>query len=276
MALIAKHLLVVFAFLVVFNICDGQGLKIGYYRKTCPKVEAIVKKETTKIITTAPTLAAPLLIMHFHDCFVRGCDGSVLLNSTRTSQAEKDAIPNLSLRGFRSMNRVKSAVEKRCPSVVSCADILALVARDVLSVLKGPFWKVPWGRKYEKSFKPPTLQGTENSVDCENWLEDIEKLFESLNYTDDRRVRLFFPISYRKDKGAEFASLQQGQMNIEEYVAKFTSLLKFAPHIAGSDEAQADQFINGLNPDVFTLVNAGRPNNFVDALNLQRELKQEY
>ncbi|KZV16758.1 hypothetical protein F511_41582 [Dorcoceras hygrometricum] len=34
-----------------------------------------------------------------------------------------------------------------------------------------------------------------------------------------------------------------------------------------SDEAQADQFINGLNPDVFTLVNTGRPNTFADALN---------
>ncbi|KZV15581.1 hypothetical protein F511_43351 [Dorcoceras hygrometricum] len=45
------------------------------------------------------------------------------------------------------------------------------------------------------------------------------------------------------------------------------SLLKFAPHVAISDEAQADQFINGLNPDVFTLVNTGRPNTFADALN---------
>ncbi|KZV24414.1 hypothetical protein F511_23734, partial [Dorcoceras hygrometricum] len=77
----------------------------------------------------------------------------------------------------------------------------------------------------------------------------------------------FFPVLYRKDKGAEFANLRQGQLNIEEYVAKFTSLLKFAPRVAISDEAQAGQFINGLNPDVFTLVNTGRPNIFADALN---------
>ncbi|KZV31814.1 hypothetical protein F511_27040 [Dorcoceras hygrometricum] len=77
----------------------------------------------------------------------------------------------------------------------------------------------------------------------------------------------FFPVSYRKDKGAEFANLRQGQLNIEDYVAKFTSLLKFAPHVAMNDEAQADKFINGLNPDVFTLVNTGRPNTFADALN---------
>ncbi|KZV40389.1 Pol polyprotein [Dorcoceras hygrometricum] len=150
------------------------------------------------------------------------------------------------------------------------------------------------------------LAGTENAIECENCLEDIEQLFEALEYTDDRRVKLivhqlhglgkswwiatkkalenqgtvitwavfrtafyqrFFPVSYRKDKGAEFANLRQGPLSIEEYVAKFTSLLKFAPHVAISDEAQADKFINGLNPDVFTLVNTGRPNTFADALN---------
>ncbi|KZV48576.1 Pol polyprotein, partial [Dorcoceras hygrometricum] len=77
----------------------------------------------------------------------------------------------------------------------------------------------------------------------------------------------FFPVYYRKDKGEEFSNLRQGPLTIEEYVSKFTSLLKFAPHVAISDEAQADQFINGLNPDVFTLVNTGRPNTFADALN---------
>ncbi|XP_073132813.1 uncharacterized protein [Henckelia pumila] len=123
-------------------------------------------------------------------------------------------------------------------------------------------------------FKPSTLKGTDNSAECESWLEDIEQLFESLDYADDCRVKLVVhqlhdvaKVSYRKEKGAEFASLQQRQLNIEEYVAKFMSLLKFSPHIAESDEAQADQFINGLNSDVFTLVNAGRPNNFADALN---------
>lgn len=58
-------------FLGIVTLCNAQGLSLHYYKKTCPKVESIVKKETARIISAAPTLAAPFLRMHFHDCFVR-------------------------------------------------------------------------------------------------------------------------------------------------------------------------------------------------------------
>ena len=63
----------------------------------------------------------------------------MLLSSTEKNQAEKDAIPNKTLRGFNVIDAVKSALEKNCPGVVSCSDVLALVARDaVLMVLNLP------------------------------------------------------------------------------------------------------------------------------------------
>ncbi|GMP66909.1 hypothetical protein CsSME_00027076 [Camellia sinensis var. sinensis] len=129
------------------GLANANGLKLGFYHKTCPSIEAIVKETTARFISRAPTLAAPLIRMHFHDCFVRGCDGSVLLNSTKNNQAEKDAFPNQSLRGFQVIDAVKSALEKRCPGVVSCADVLALVARDAISLIHGAFWVVPLGRR---------------------------------------------------------------------------------------------------------------------------------
>ena len=64
----------------------------------------------------------------------QGCDGSVLLDSTATNTTEKDAIPNLSLSGFDVIDDIKAAVEAKCPRIVSCADILALAARDIVSV----------------------------------------------------------------------------------------------------------------------------------------------
>ncbi|CAN6201717.1 unnamed protein product [Urochloa humidicola] len=122
-------------------------LEVGYYSKTCPNAEAIVREEMEKIISVAPSLAGPLLRLHFHDCFVRGCDASVLLNSIEGNLAERDAKPNKSLRGFSSVDRVKAKLEAACPNTVSCADVLTLMARDADVLAKGPFWPVALGRR---------------------------------------------------------------------------------------------------------------------------------
>ncbi|KAJ3687020.1 hypothetical protein LUZ61_016184 [Rhynchospora tenuis] len=122
-------------------------LSVDYYSKTCPNAEEIVRKEMIQILKVAPSLAAPFLRIHFHDCFVRGCDGSVLLNSTKTNVAERDALPNLSLRGFGAIERVKAKLEAACPNTVSCADVLALMARDSVWLSKGPTWPVWLGRR---------------------------------------------------------------------------------------------------------------------------------
>ncbi|GMY09930.1 peroxidase 3-like [Fagus crenata] len=122
-------------------------LVLGFYSKNCPRAEKIIHDFVNMHIHNAPSLAAALLRMHFHDCFIRGCDASVLLNSTSNNQAEKDALPNLSLRGFDFVDRVKSLVEAECPGIVSCADIIALVTRDSIVATGGPFWRVPTGRR---------------------------------------------------------------------------------------------------------------------------------
>ena len=60
----------------------------------------------------------------------QGCDGSVLLDDTSTFKGEKNAVPNKnSVRGFEVIDTIKSALEKACPSTVSCTDIVTLAAR---------------------------------------------------------------------------------------------------------------------------------------------------
>ncbi|KAI3745095.1 hypothetical protein L1987_58197 [Smallanthus sonchifolius] len=139
-------LLLHLAFILTPN-ANADGLELGFYKKTCPTVETIVQKITAAKISSAPSLAAALLRLHFHDCFVRGCDGSVLIDSTENNKAERDGPPNLSLRGFQVIDAAKTVVEAACPDVVSCADILALVARDAIYEIKGPYWPVPLGRR---------------------------------------------------------------------------------------------------------------------------------
>ncbi|XP_024025072.1 peroxidase 27 [Morus notabilis] len=131
---------------VLHHGASAHGLKVGFYAKTCPRAEAVVKEIMVETLKVAPSLAGPLNRLHFHDCFVRGCEGSVLLNSP-TGQAEKNAAPNSGLRGFQIIDKVKTALEKECPGVVSCADILAIVARDSVVAMSGPYWEVETGRR---------------------------------------------------------------------------------------------------------------------------------
>ncbi|XP_054803161.1 peroxidase 55 [Prosopis cineraria] len=136
--------------LMGFAMMCGGGAQLteNFYSSTCPNVEAIVNQAVTnKLAQTFTTIPATLRLF-FHDCMVEGCDASVMIASPN-GDAEKDAPINLSLAGdgFDTVIKAKEAVEAECPGVVSCADILALAARDVVVLVGGPSFNVELGRR---------------------------------------------------------------------------------------------------------------------------------
>lgn len=120
---------------------------IGAYNKTCPQAEDVVLKEMTAIVAKSPDLAGAVLRLFSVDCFVGGCEGSILLDSTAGNTAEKDAALNQGVRGYEVVDAIKARLDAACPGVVSCADTLALAARDSVRLTKGPFIPLPTGRR---------------------------------------------------------------------------------------------------------------------------------
>ncbi|KAJ4791755.1 Peroxidase [Rhynchospora pubera] len=148
----------IFAILLpLFSTADDILLPLDVKSK-CPGAEDAITKAVTNAVAGNKGLCAGVLRLHFHDCFVRGCDASVLLdNSTANPNPEKDSIPNKTLRGFQVIDAAKIAVEaycaknKSCPTngcdpVVSCADVLAFAARDCVKILGDFFYDVYSGR----------------------------------------------------------------------------------------------------------------------------------
>ncbi|KAF3557084.1 hypothetical protein F2Q69_00017602 [Brassica cretica] len=127
---------------------SNAQLRPDFYFRTCPGVFLIVGKVIVEELGSDPRIAASLLRLHFHDCFVNGCDASVLLDNSTSFRTEKDAAPNAnSARGFDVVDRMKAEIEKACPRTVSCADVLAIAAQISVLLSGGPWWPVSLGRR---------------------------------------------------------------------------------------------------------------------------------
>ncbi|CAN6307384.1 unnamed protein product [Urochloa humidicola] len=163
-------------------------LSPGYYGDSCPHVYDTVRRVIQEARTGDPRIPASLLRLHFHDCFVTGCDGSLLLDETPTMRSEKAADPNDgSVRGFPVVDDIKAALEDACPGVVSCADILALAAEISVELAGGPYWRVMLGRRDGVA---ADFDGAQNLPDPKEPLTDLKKKFADLGLDDTDFVAL--------------------------------------------------------------------------------------
>ncbi|KAL7190208.1 hypothetical protein ACSBR2_022484 [Camellia fascicularis] len=125
------------------EISRREKLVENFYSSSCPNVETIVHQAiSTKLSQTFATIPATLRLF-FHDCFADGCDTSIMIASPN-GDAEKDAQDNLSLAGD-GFDTDQGKTSSR--NSMSCADILAIAAKDTVVLAGGPPFSVELGRR---------------------------------------------------------------------------------------------------------------------------------
>ncbi|KAK9998906.1 hypothetical protein SO802_018509 [Lithocarpus litseifolius] len=192
---------VIFAFAaILIPTSTSAQLIADFYQNVCPGALPTIRSVVRRAIRREPRMGASLLRLHFHDCFVNGCDGSVLPDDTANFTGEKTAFPNLnSLGGFDVADQIKAAVEKYCnASVVSCADILAVAARDSVQTARCTTFRarIYIDTNIDKSFAASVQQV-------------CPELFKGDNSESDRLVQYYsyLPGHFARDFGASMIKM---------------------------------------------------------------------
>ncbi|KAL9365714.1 hypothetical protein Peur_043587 [Populus x canadensis] len=175
--------------LFLLNIACQAQLSPAFYDSSCPNAISTIRTAIRSAIASDRRMAASLIRLHFHDCFVQGCDASILLDETSSIQSEKTALGNLnSARGYNVIDKAKTEVEKICPGVVSCADIIAVAARDASAYVGGPSYAVKLGRR-DSTTASRTLANAELPAFFES-LESLISRFQKKGLTARDMVAL--------------------------------------------------------------------------------------
>ncbi|KAH9658769.1 peroxidase 5 [Citrus sinensis] len=117
-------------FLLIISTQSEAQLSPTFYDATCPSALNTIRTGIRNAVSR------------------ERCDASILLDDSSSIDSEKNALPNFkSARGFEVIDSVKSQLERVCPGVVSCADIVAVAARDASFAVGGPSWRVKLGRR---------------------------------------------------------------------------------------------------------------------------------
>ncbi|XP_004491307.1 uncharacterized protein [Cicer arietinum] len=158
---------------------------------------------------------------------------------------------------------------------------------------------------------PPSFEGHYNPDGAQKWLQEVEKIFrgvacpegqkvhlgtfmlteEAEHWWDNARQRLenagtaitwaifknmflikYFPEDIRNRKEMEFVKLEQGNMSVAEYAAKFEELSRYYPLYVGEagEKSKCIKFEMGLRPEIKKQVGMQEIRDFSTLVNKSR------
>ncbi|RVW40482.1 Transposon Ty3-G Gag-Pol polyprotein [Vitis vinifera] len=137
-----------------------------------------------------------------------------------------------------------------------------------------------------KKLGPPYFSGATDPTEAEAWILKMEKFFGVIDCSEEQKAsyaafmldketdhwwrmtrrlledqgpitwrqfreafyKKYFPDSVRRQKVGEFIRLEQRDMTVVQYEAKFTKLSRFSPQLIATEEEKALKFQDGLKP----------------------------
>ncbi|CBI19221.3 unnamed protein product, partial [Vitis vinifera] len=228
-----------FSLFCMFSFLLGMAhaqLSSDYYSSSCPSALSTIQTAVNNAVADESRMGASLLRLHFHDCF--GCDASILLDDTANFTGEKTAGPNNnSVRGYDVIDTIKSQMESLCPGVVSCADIVAVAARDSVVALGGPTWTVQLGRRDSTTASFSTANSDLPAPTSD--LDALISLFSNKGFTTQEMVVLSGTHTIGKAQCSKFRDRIYNETNIDATFA--TSKQAICPN---QDKLQGNKRIN--------------------------------
>ncbi|KAG2619138.1 peroxidase 2-like isoform X3 [Panicum virgatum] len=187
--LLAAHCALLLALAGAASAGGGVALSSAFYDASCPGAHDVVRRVIQDARVSDPRIPASLIRLHFHDCFVNGCDGSLLLDDDLPAIQTEKTVPanDNSARGFPVVDDMKAALEHACPGIVSCADILALAAEISVELAGGPRWSVLLGRRDGTTTNIESARNLPNFFDP---LDVLQEKFRNVNLDDTDLVAL--------------------------------------------------------------------------------------
>ncbi|RVW81021.1 Transposon Tf2-12 polyprotein [Vitis vinifera] len=180
--------------------------------------------------------------------------------SSQNSQANDDVppvegLPPVSAEGiYRYLGTLAGLVERQARAVGTNVQGQSSSSRD-------PTEAEAWILKMEKFFGVIDCSEEQKASyaafmldkEADHWWRMTRRLLEDQGPITWRQFReafykKYFPDSVRRQKVGEFIRLEQGDMTVAQYEAKFTELSRFSPQLIATEEEKALKFQDGLKP----------------------------
>ena len=107
---------------------------------------------------------------------------------------------------------------------------------------------------------------------AEIWWRSAERMIDTQDYLatwdqfKERFYKKYFSSNTRFKKQAEFLSLKQGAMTVEEYEEEFNKLSHFAPEMVATEKTRVQRFVQGLKVGLRGLAYSQDPKTYDAAL----------